>query len=93
MSLWVRIGLCALVIGLISLGFVVSDSAQVSGPNTGVSTACGVEGVDANGNCKGTSSSEVSTNNPTGGGGPTNFLLIQTGSALLINAGSKFKIQ
>lgn len=41
--------------------------AQVSGPDPGVSTTCGVEGVGPDGNClNGTSSGQVSTNNPGG---------------------------
>lgn len=42
--------------------------AQVSGPDPGVSTTCGVEGVGPDGNClNGVSSGQVSTNNPSGG--------------------------
>lgn len=41
--------------------------AQVSGPDPGVSTTCGVEGVGPDGNClNGVSSGQVSTNPPSG---------------------------
>jgi hypothetical protein len=78
--------LCGVVVSAFVFG-AVGLYAQVTGPNSDVSTKCGVSGVDVNGNCL-TSDGGRGVSTTGGSGGGCVSTLLANGGKILVNGGA-----